>query len=321
MKNKLIILQLVIISLIIINNSGALAQGDGPRSFLLAPTGLWGIDAKWLNLEQNIVPAGNFFIPGANIKVNVFPVTAFHTFSIEGRFALIFAMINPGSSKGSVNFTDQGMGEPTYNTSGLADGFVGFKIGLVGAPALNVMEFSKKEPAFSMIGSFRLWYSGTYDASNLISMGTNRWTFEFGLPMSMPFGNDQKFPFWLETVPAIEFYTTNSDPAIVSFGASETRQKPLFTWENHLTKNLTPLFWVGVSFRYQYGGASIVDDSVNLDSKINILGVAATLGYQALPYLGFKASYGDVIWGYNGADSRMFRLNAVFTYADLENLK
>ncbi|MGL6268773.1 MAG: hypothetical protein ACRC2O_12655, partial [Chitinophagaceae bacterium] len=73
------------------------AQGDGPRSYLLAPKGVTGINAKWLNLSQNLIPAGTALIPGAEIKVDVFPVTLFHTFSLGGRFAQVIGMVNPGS--------------------------------------------------------------------------------------------------------------------------------------------------------------------------------------------------------------------------------
>jgi hypothetical protein len=33
------------------------AQGDGPRSFLLSPKGVTDINAKWLSLSQNLIPA------------------------------------------------------------------------------------------------------------------------------------------------------------------------------------------------------------------------------------------------------------------------
>jgi len=304
------------------------AQGDGPRAWMLGPANMFGIDAKWLNLEQNFVPSGNIFIPNAKLSVNVFPTTILYTFSLGGRYAMLQANITPGKVKGTVDLSQFGLGTQSVSNSGFSDGFFSFRLGLIGAPALSIGQFLMKKPGFSMMGMFRVWYSGTYESSvslsnlsNLINMGTNRWTFEVGLPMAIPFGGNKKMPFWWETVPSVEFYTTNNDPSITSFGATKTSQQPLINWENHITKNFTPKFWAGIDFRLQYGGSSIVDDSVKSDTKINIFGAGVSAGYQVLPFLGLKGSYGEVIWGYNGADSRMFRLGATFIYVNLKSLK
>lgn len=296
---------LLILCIISINFSlkNVLAQGDGPRAWMLGPTNLFGIDEKWINLKQNIVPSGSIFIPEADLKVNVFPTTFLYTFGLGGRYAMLQANITPGNVTGTVDLSKYGLSaNQSLSNSGLADGFFSFRIGLIGAPALNIGQFLKKKPGFSMMGMFRVWYSGTYESSvninepsKLINMGTNRWTFELGLPMAIPFGGNKKIPFWLETVPSVEFYTTNKNPSITSFGAKETSQQPLLNWENHITKNFTPKFWAGIDFRLQLGGANIVDDIVKSDTKLNIFGGGVSMGYQVLPFLGLKGSYGEII--------------------------
>lgn len=314
---------------ILLMMSKASAQGDGPKAWMLGPTNLFAIDAKWINLDQNIVPSGSIFVPEANLKVNVFPTTLNYTFGIGGRFAMIQANITPGNVTGSADLSKYGLSaNQSLSNSGLADGFFSFRLGLVGAPALSIGQFLKKKPGFSMMGMFRTWYSGTYESkvdvsnpSTLINMGTNRWTFEIGLPMAIPFGGDAKMPFWWETVPSVEFYTTNTEPSITSFGATETSQQAVFNWENHITKNFSSKFWAGIDFRLQFGGANIVDDTVKTDTEFRIFGAGVSMGYQVLPFLSLKGSYGDIIWGYNGADSRMFRLGATFTYVNVSSLK
>ncbi|MEN9569037.1 MAG: hypothetical protein RL172_268 [Bacteroidota bacterium] len=304
----------------IAGTSNLLAQGDGPRSMLLAPKGLWGVDAKWINLKQNLSPAGNILIPGADLTINLFPITLFHTFGIGGKFAQVYAMVNPGKVKGVIN----GLPIPIQDreASGTSDGFIGFKLGLIGAPALNVVQFAGHQKAFSMNFQFRTWYSGSYNSNKAINLGTNRLTFEFGLPMALPFGNNKKYPWWFETMPSVEFYTTNNDPFFIPGSrVNSTRQKALFVIENHLSKNITPKFWMGVGLRYQNGGKLVRDDVPQLDSRLNILGAGIDAGYQVLPFLDLKASYGKVLAGYNGATSRMFRLGATFVYADLKKAK
>lgn len=327
LKKKLILILLIVSSGVALKNVNA--QGDGPRAWMLGPTHLFGIDAKWLNLEQNIVPSGSIFIPNANLTVNVFPITFLYTFGLAGNYAMIQGNFAPGNVTGTVDLSQYGLSaNQSVSNSGFSDGFFSFRMGIIGAPALSIGQFLTKKPGFSMMGMFRAWYSGTYEStvnvsnpSNLINMGTNRWTFEIGLPMAIPFGGNKKMPFWWETVPSVEFYTTNTDPSITSFGAKETSQQPLLNWENHITKNITPEFWAGIDFRLQLGGANIVDDSVKSDTKLNIFGGGVSMGYQVLPFLSLKGSYDEVIWGYNGAESRMFRLGATFTYVNVSSLK
>jgi hypothetical protein len=309
------------LALLVMFTHDSSAQGDGPRAWMLGPTNMFGIDAKWLNLNQNITPSGNSYIPNADFTINVYPVTAFYTFGIANRFAQVQAMINPGNIEGTIDLTKYGLQKKSISGSGLADGLVDFRIGLVGAPALKIGQFLKEKPVFSMLGMLRVWYSGTYDPKVFVSMGTNVWTFEIGLPMVIPFGGNKKMPFWWETVPSVEFYTTNTEPSIASFGATKTSQQPLLNWENHISKNFTPELWASIDFRLNLGGASIVDDSVEADTKLNVFGAGLSIGYQVLPFLSLKGSYGEIIWGDNGADSRMFRLNATFTYVNVKNLK
>lgn len=310
---------LALVFLVIFSHDSS-AQGDGPRSWMLGPKNMFNIDAKWLNLKQNIVPSGNLFVPEADLEVNVFPVTAAYTFGIGGRFSQVQAMINPGSVKGTVDLSKYGLSSRSISGSGFSDGFISYRIGLIGAPALTVGQFLKKKPGFSMMGMLRVWYSGSYDSASVINMGTNRWTFEPGLPMSVPFGGG-KMPFWWETVPSIQFFTSNNSPSLASRGAKEIEQNPLFIWENHITKNFTPEFWTGVDFRYLLGGKTIVDGKADEDTKMDIFGAAISMGYQVLPYLDLKASYGRIIWGFNDADSEMLRLSATFTYVNVKDLK
>lgn len=295
------------------------AQGDGPRTFLPAPKALWGINPKAIFLNQNFLPSGDILIKNADINVNVIPVTAFHTFNINGRFAQLMLMVNPGSANGSVEADLPGLPAPQVNASGFGDGFVGFKIGLVGAPALNIMEFAKHQPAFSMNGYMRWWYSGSYDRKKPLNLGTNRSTFELGFPMGMPLSKNPKRATWLEVYPSVRIYTANNEPTLVT-RANQSQQLPLFLLENHLTHNFTDKFWAGVDLRFQSGGALKLDD-VKQDNNINIIGGGFTAGYQFLPFLGGSANYGGILAGDNEARSNMFRLSLVFVYANTKKLQ
>jgi hypothetical protein len=298
------------------NSINLKAQGDGPRTFLLAPKGLWGVNPKATFLSQNFLPSGDILIKDADINVNVVPTTLFHTFGIGGRFAQAMVMVNPGSANGTVVPDSPGVPAPELNASGFADGFVGFKLGLVGAPALSIAEFAKHTPAFSMNGYFRWWYSGSYDKTKPLNLGTNRSTFELGLPMAIPFSKNPKRATWLEVYPSIRLFTANNDPTVITM-ADKSQQLPLFLLENHLTHNFTPKFWVGADLRYQYGGELKLDDEKQ-DNKVNILGGGIEAGYQILSFLSANAGYGGILVGDNDARSNMFRLSVVFVYANMK---
>ena len=184
--------RLLIISLLIYFGVTLFAQGDGPRSYLLAPEGVWGVVPKWLNLNQNLLPAGNILVAGADIKIDVFPTTFFHTLRIKGHFAQIQFMANPGTASGILENPSPALPRNELKASGFSDGFLAFKMGLVNAPTLNVKEFASHPHSFSLNGYFRLWYSGTYDSNKLLNLGSNRLTFELGAPMAIPFGKNSK---------------------------------------------------------------------------------------------------------------------------------
>ncbi len=205
------------------------------------------------------------------------------------------------------------------SATGFGDGFIGIKFGLNDAPALNLVEFSKHTIAPSMSAYFRIWYSGTYDRTKPLNLGTNRTTFEIGLPMAFPIGTNIKKPTWFEMYPSIRIYTANNEPTLIT-QADKSQQLPLFLLENHLTHNITSKLWIGGDLRYQYGGA-LEFDGVNQDNKVNILGGSVSAGYQLLPFLGLSANYGGILVGENGARSEMFRLSAVFVYANTKKFK
>jgi hypothetical protein len=300
-------------------SQGLRAQGDGPRTFLLAPKGIWGVNPKPTFLDQNFLPSGDILIKNADLHISVVPVTLFHTFGIGNRFAQLMVNLNPGSASGSVETPQPGLPAPHVSASGFADGFVALKLGLIGAPALDILQFSKHKPAFSMNGYLRLWYSGTYDRKKPLNLGTHRTTFEFGLPMAIPFGGNPKRATWLEVFPSARFYTTNNSPTLVT-QADNSHQLPLFLLENHLSHNFTDKFWAGVDLRFQYGG-SLELDGVKQDNRINILGGGITAGYQIASFLSASANYGSILVGDNNARSNMLRISLLFVYANVKKLQ
>lgn len=307
------------ITLVIFSSQLLFSQGDGPRSHLFAPTGVWAINPKYLHLEQNLLPNGNILVKDADITVDIFPTTFVHSFKIKNRLARVFVNINPGTLSAKINAAPIAYEEDIY-ASGFSDGYVAFEMGLIGAPALNAIEFSQHQPQFSLTGIFKYWYSGTYDSEKLINLGTNRSTFELGSAMAIPFHKDiSQNATWLEIMPSVQFYTPNNDPARSST-AQQVKQEPLFILENHLTHNFTKKLWAGIDLRYQLGGTTKAD-GVSDGNQINMLGGGLNVGYQISAPLSCFAGYDLILIGDNDIKSNMIRVSLVFAFVNLNKLK
>ena len=98
-------------------------------------------------------------------------------------------------------------------------------------------------------------------------------------------------------------------------------QLPLFSFENHLTHNFTDKFWAGATLRYQYGGAVALNNLIDDQSYINMLGTGLSAGYQVLPMLALQSGYSWILAGKNDINANMFRVVAVLSYANLKKLK
>lgn len=294
------------------------SQGDGPRSYMLAPKGVTGLNVKYISLNQNFTP-NEIFVPDADIKVNAFPLIAFHTFSIKGKFAQAYAMLNPTSFMARTTSTSLVLPIPVgteFKANGLSDGFAAIRIGLYGTPALDVQSFIKEEMQFSIFADARYWFSGTYDKNKYLNLGSNRNTIQFSLPMSIPLNKNRARSTWLEISPSVQFFTANNQPSKGNT-ANKLTQKPMFIIENHLSHNFNKKIWGTVAMRYRQGGVTTADEKKH-DNKTEILGTSFGLGCQIIPFMGVIADYGKVLYGYNGAQSDMLRISLLINYANMK---
>lgn len=131
----------LIVAFLIVSVS-SFAQGDGPRNLLWGPKGTFAFLPKWMSMNQNITP-GNVLIKDADLHIDAFPLTLVHNFGLANRFAQVMINAVPGSVSGRLTSNQPNFPAPELSSSGFADGFIGFKLGLVNQPALNVIEYSQ----------------------------------------------------------------------------------------------------------------------------------------------------------------------------------
>ena len=305
-----IVWSLLLLCLSLFPAGRAQAQGDGPRAWLFAPDGINAISLTWMELSSNYNFAGDILIPNADIDSDVEALAYIRYFGLGGRFAQVQATGIFGGVGGTVT-VPPGSGFPlppgTYNTRrfrGFGDPIFTFRIGLAGAPALKLPEFAKHKQGAQLYGFVAVAPPlGEYEPTQLINLGTNRWTTRIGAPVVVPLRTGRT-PTYLEVVPSLTFFSTNSD---VAGTAVERTQDMLFLTEAHLTHNLTPRLWVGGDLRYQYGGETTTD-GIKDDNRANALGGGVGVGFQIARPLGVFLTWGKVMAEDDGSRGTMWRI-------------
>lgn len=294
------------------------SQGDGPESHFLKPQKMWGLNVKYLNLSQNMSVNGDLLTPNLNLEINSYPITLFHVFSIKGQHAEIVAMMNPTSISSRLNLPEP-LEDRFFDESGFSDGFIGLKIGMVNAKAISLEEYMNNKINFTMMSYFRVWYSGSYNKNELVNIGTNRTTFEYGIPTTMPLWAKGNASTNLELFPSIRFFTKNKDVLanpITNEFVTRT-QAPLFVFENHIIHNFNKKLRATLNGRYQVGGQTTTN-GIKDGNTFNNYGGTIGLGYQLHPLVYLHADYGGILFGGGEAESNMFRFNLQLNYLKIK---
>ncbi len=315
---KLILQTLV---LVFITTFFAFGQGDGPESHFIKPQKMWGLNFKYLYLNQNLSVNGDILTPNLDLEINSFPITAFHVFSIKGQHAEVIAMMNPTSISSTFKVAPSLTNRDNCK-SGFSDGFVGLKIGMLNGKAKSLEEYANSKINFVMMSYFRVWYSGSYDKDELVNIGTNRITFEYGIPTTMPLFSKNNSSTNLELFPSIRFFTKNDDLLVnpVSGKTTEKEQAPLFVFENHIIHHFNKKLRATLNGRYQLGGETKTG-GIKDDNAFNNYGGTVGIGYQFHPLVYLHADYGGMLFGGGEAESNMFRLNLQLNYLKLNKKK
>jgi hypothetical protein len=144
---------------------------------------------------------------------------------------------------------------------------------------------------------------GSYNAANLISVGTNRWSFKPELALAQRF----LARFTFEILGNVTFFTDNTD-----FVAGRTQltlaQKPTFGLETHLMADMTEFLELGLSYYVFANGRSFIgenDTTVAPESTVQTLRgtVGLRIEKRTIVYLQYNQ---DLSAGGEGSVSRFW---------------
>jgi hypothetical protein len=265
-----------------------------------------------LTTSGNSVINSGIVTPNLNIDVDLAVVQYTRTMDILGNYTS-FTVVQPfGELESSVNFDIASRFDTRQKSQGLGDTQLLLSFGLYNLPPLTLKTYQTYKPTFAVGGLVRLSLpTGEYSSSKQANLGGNRYSLQFGTPITFGFGDSFLDPnlTTLDFLPSVTLFDDNNEP----FNADLTGQKPMYKLESHITHNFNPGLWLSLDALYEYGGETKTD-GISQNNKQKSFSAGLTAGIQFSKRLGIKATYGKVLdHNENGLDGDFVRVNMTFT--------
>jgi hypothetical protein len=261
------------------------AQDLAPRAYIVAPLHSNAVTVADGYYSGSISFNGAAPIIGATGSYNVPVLTYYHSFGFFGRSSnvLVGLPYAVGTFEGEV----VGVGQQIYR-SGLGDTALRLSINLKGGPAMGAREFVKWNQGTLLGVSVKVVApTGQYDGNKLVNWGSNRWSFkpEFGY-------SGRRRHMVLDTYAGVWFFTTNQRFFSAS-GPQPQTQRPIGSFEGHLSYDLKPRLWFSVDGNFWFGGVTAVNGVENLSTRQTSSRVGATASFPLWKHQSLKVSYAD----------------------------
>jgi hypothetical protein len=190
------------------------------------------------------------------------------------------------------------------SASGFGDPMVELNVNLIGPKAQkNIPDNLRFQPGFSVDLIADLAFPiGTYNSSQPLNIGLNRWYGRLGAPIVAQLGSwvpGQRTT--LEFLPAVWLFGPNNN-----FVGQTLKTDPMFQLDAHLTRDFTQNLWGSLDAVYYNHGASSINGVAG--KQLNTWGVGFTLGYQINDNLGFTFGYKSNL--NNGSDPNALRMDS-----------
>lgn len=143
---------------------------------------------------------------------------------------------------------------------GFADFRARFGVNLLGQ-ALSPTEFARRKPSTTLgLSVTVIGPTGTYDRTQFINIGSNRWTIKPEVGLEQPMGK------WFADVSAgLWIFGENTD----YLGGQLLRQAPLDIFQFHYGYNFRQNQWLALDANYYSGGATSINGATPIDELAN----------------------------------------------------
>jgi hypothetical protein len=268
------------------------AQDLAPRAYIITP-----IHSNAVVLTYSYFNGGILFndvlpITNATATLHVPIFSYYHSLSFFGRSANVTASLPYGVGHFHGQFIDN---ETKLYRSGLLDSVFRFSMNLKGGPAMSAAEMQKwQQTTIVGLSLTVVAPTGQYDPTKLVNNGSNRWAFKPELGYSRRHGRwvfDGYGGVWLFT-PNAEFFSHN---AIVP-GLQAQSQKPICSFEGHLSYDLKRRLWFSFDSNFWFGGRTSLNSIENLKTFEANSRLGATASIPLNKRHSLKFSYSDGIY-------------------------
>ena len=265
------------------------AQDLAPRAYVITPIHSNAVTLTYSLFDGSLLFEGTVPITGATARAHVAIFNYAHSLRLLGRTANFTASLPYGVG----NFRGTVVGAETLAyRSGLLPATFRFSMNLMGGRAMNVAEFMNWGQKTVLGISFRLVpRTGQYDPTKLINFGTNRWAFKPELGYSRRWGHwilDAYGGAWLYTTNSAFFSHNQFSP-----GTNTLAQKPIGSFEGHLSYDFRPRLWVSLDSNYWFGGATSINGVHNPTTVQRNSRVGATASIPLSRHHSLKFSYNN----------------------------
>jgi hypothetical protein len=261
------------------------AQDLSPRAYIITPLHSNAVTLTYTFYSGSILFSGAAPITGATGTYSVPVVTYYHSFNFFGRSANVNASLpyGVGTFQGNVI----GSEEQIYR-SGLLDFGSRISVNLKGGPAMPVQEYAKWKQKTLLGVSLRVVApTGQYSSMKLVNWGANRWGFkpEFGYSRLWS-------KLLLDGYAGVWLYTTNYH-YYSPLGNSTQTQRPVGSFEGHLSYDVKPRLWFSLDGNFWFGGLSSVNGVPNLDTRQMSSRIGATASIPIGKHQSVKVAYNN----------------------------
>lgn len=238
--------------------SAARAQDIEPRAYSNAPIGVNFLIAGYAYTQGGVPSDSALPVKNPQLRTDSAVLSYARVLDLWGKSGRINATLPYTWLSGSADFAGQTI---QREVNGLADARFKLSVNLYGAPALTLKEFKDYEQDLIVGASLAVSApTGQYDASKLVNIGMNRWSFTPEVGVSKALGS-----WTLELAAAATLYTDNKD-----FLNGNTRsQDPVYSLQGHVIHSFSSGIWASLDVTYLTGGRTTVNGMRNDDLQEN----------------------------------------------------
>ncbi len=278
------------------------AQDLDPRRYVNLPVGqnFLRLGVGYSEGDVNLTPSVP--LEDAELSINAASLAYLRTMDLGGKAASFDAYVPYACASGSAIQDGERL---RREVCGMGDALVRLTYNFVGAPALELSEFVKRERELVVGASVQLSLpTGQYDSDYLVNIGANRWVIRPEIGVSIPLSK------WvLEFAAGVRFFSDNDD----YFGDMTFSQDPLYNLQAHMIYDLSPRQWLSLNANYFFGGATYNDNAPAAIRQENSR-VGITWYVVVNPNVGLKlAAHAGVVTRV-GNDSNTISMAAIYRW-------